>query len=807
MPLKELKKLKRLKIINSLFYAGLFSLILVCLVFSSGGCGKSAGYIYLTDNYELEDQVHDLMDQMSLKEKVEQMSGSNENYLFGLLAQYTASDTSFTRLGIPEMVYRDGPRGARSMNNAMVNSTAFPVAALRASSWDTDLENRIGRAIADEVRAMDAHVLLAPTINQVMHPRHGRCQETYGEDTFLLGSMGVAFIKGVQSDPPAGTWRVQSCVKHFAANNIENTREQVNARLNERTLREVFLPHFKMAVDEANVAAFMGSYNRVNGTYSCQSEYLLRSILKDEWKFSGYVLSDWFAATDTVESLRAGLDIEMPFSNPLKLSDSNPYAYGTNLASAVRNGLVSEDLVDEAVLRILMKKIEYGVIDHPWGQGGVERNETALDEDMLASTEHVALAREAAEKGIVLLENRDNTLPFDRASLDGKTIAVVGRYSETFFLRDQSSYAGGDLYINILTGDIGSSWVSPPDNVPNGNDCVFDGDGEITNLGVIDYDNQAVSITKGIEYIAGSGITVTHQDTVADDTTAVQNADYVIVVTGYVPNDLFASMGQGGTGEEGEYKDRGSLELNDYDKANVNASLAENSSVIVILQSGGAVIVKDFVDHASLKGLIMAFYPGMQGGIALGRILFGDVNPGGKLCQTFPENESDLPPFDNISMNVDYNYYHGYRWLDRKGVEPRYCFGYGLSYCNYSYSNLVIDDNILDENETLTVSVDVTNTGSREGEEVVQLYVGYGNTAVGDAIGRPVKELKAFRRVAIAAGDTETVTLTVPVSKLAYYDPALQAWVVEKMVYGLYVGPSSDTGDPRMQTATFIITN
>lgn len=793
--------------------SSIIALLLSCLVLIFCNCGTNAEIeFHLTDDHELEEKARDLLSQMTLEEKIEQMSGSREDYINGLLAQYDPNGTSFNRLGIPEMVYRDGPRGARSMNNAMVNSTAFPVAALRASSWDTDLENRIGKAIADEVRAMDAHVLLAPTINQVMNPRHGRCQETYGEDSFLLGTMGVAFIKGVQSDPPEGMWRVQSCVKHFAANNIENTREEVNAEIDERTLREVYLPHFKMAIDEANVASFMGSYNRVNGVYSCMNEYLLRDILKGEWGFTGYVISDWFAVTDTVDSVRAGLDVEMPFSNPLQLGDTNPYAYGTNLTGAVNNGLVSEDLIDEAVLRILIKKLEYGVIDHPWGSDGVERNENAIDEDILSSVDHASLAREAAEKGIVLLENRNSTLPLNRTSLNGKTIAVVGRYSDTFLLRNQSSYAGGNLYINILTGDIGSSWVSPYDNVPIGNDCTFDANGDVTNLGTLDYDRHAVSITKGIEYIANresASITVNHYDTVSGNETAISNADYVIVVTGYVPNDLFASMGSGGNGEEGEYKDRSSLELNAYDKDNVNNALSKNSNVIVVLQSGGAVIVEDFIGNGSLKALIMAWYPGMQGGIALAKILFGDVNPGGKLCQSFPKKESDLPAFDNTSMNVAYGYYHGYRYLEKHGITPRYYFGYGKSYSTFSYSdiNILNDDNTVPEDGTLTAAIEVTNNGPYNGDEIVQLYIAYPNTRVDDTIGRPTKELKAFKRVSIASGATETVTLEVPASKLAYYNTDTESWVIEKVDHEVYIGPSSDRNDPNMKLATFKVSD
>jgi beta-glucosidase len=283
---------------------------------------------------------------MNLHEKVKQMSGPTYNP-----TNYFDQEDN-ERLDVPGFLYMDGPRGVRWYNNDY-GTTVYPVSEARASSWDLELEEQIGRGCAKEMRDLGRHLFLAPTINQVMHPRWGRAQETYGEDTFLLGEMGAALVRGVEHDPEQGTYRVLSCVKHYAANNVEDTRIYVNAVLDERTLREVYVPHFKKVVD-AGAACVMASYNRVNGDYSCYNSHLLRDILKGEWKFTGFVISDWFAKGATNRSPLAGLDIEMPFSEGLfpEIFDSE-YFYGPQLESAVTAGLVDEDDVDEAAFRRL----------------------------------------------------------------------------------------------------------------------------------------------------------------------------------------------------------------------------------------------------------------------------------------------------------------------------------------------------------------------------------------------------------------------------------------------------------------------
>lgn len=699
---------------------------------------------------------------MSLEEKIQQMSGPtyNPNNMF--------DQQTNERLGIPGFLYLDGPRGVRWYNSDY-GTTVFPVPAARAATWNLELERKIGKATAKEMRYVGRHILLAPTINQVTHPRWGRAQESYGEDSYLLGTMGAAYIHGAQYDPKVAdpsdpgtpvedTYRIEACAKHFVANNIEDTRIHVNAVLDERTLREVYLPHFKAAVD-AGVACMMAGYNRVNGSYACYSRETVRDILKTEWQYQGWVVSDWFAKGNTLTSPVAGLDIEMPFSSGSFPSIfESAYFYGQSLVTAVGNNLVSEDLIDEAVLRILYAKVHYGILDHkpgwtPW----LTKSEASQE-----------LALQAAREGIVLLKNgpdprslADDVLPLDASKLS--KIAVIGKFADSENM-----------------GDKGSSDAK-----------VVDGELVITPY-------------EGIRDAFG-GSTVTYEE-VAGREAALADADVIVVVAAY----FYADLARSSSGEEGEWKDRVSMALPQRDLKNIADAVALKSTrpdlkVIVVVKSGGAVVVKDWIGGAD--ALLMSWYAGMKEGTALAEILFGDVNPSGKVCQSFPVNESDLPVFDNTNKeDVVYDYYHGYRWLEREGIAPQYPFGYGLSYTTFEYANLNVAEPTIGATDTLTVTVDVKNTGSVAGSEVVELYVGYANTGVDDKWGRPVKDLRAFTRIEdLAPGATRTVTLTVAASELGYWDVGAKDWKIEKMAYELFVGPSSDATDPNMQTGSFTV--
>jgi beta-glucosidase len=567
----------------------------------------------------------------------------------------------------------------------------------------------VGEAIAAEARAKGHNVLLAPTINLLRHPRWGRAQETYGEDPVHVGTMGAGFIRGAQRHAVASA-------KHLGLNSIEDTRMRVNVTVDERTLREVYLPHFKRAVD-AGVGSVMCAYNKVNGAYSCQNRHLLHDILKGEWGFDGFVESDWISATrGTVAAALAGLDIEMPFVR----------FYGRLLLDAVNNGMVPIVLIDDAVRRILRAKFRFGIFD----------GRPPLDSRTVESPAHTALARAVARKAIVLLKNDSDTLPLPRAST--RRLAVVGALANT-----------GNL------GDAGSSDVQP---------------------------SYTITPLAGIQMHAGAVevIDLSRNVLTTDDLEQIATADAAVVVAGLTAADEGEGQQTGGRGG-----DRKTLDLPADQQQLILAVASRNPRTIVVLEGGSAIIVESFVDQ--IAALLMAWYPGMEGGAAIAEVLFGDVNPSGKLDVTVPRSADQLPPFVNDQTEVAYGYYHGYRHVDKRGMEPRYPFGFGLSYTAFAFRNLRLAAGAIAPNGQVRASVEVQNTGSVASDEVVQLYVG----SEGSRVDRPVRELKAFQRIALAPGETKTVTLAFPAVDLAYWDVAANTFVIEPIDYVVEAGPSS----------------
>jgi len=664
-------------------------------------------------NAAIEARIDGLIAQMTLDEKIAEKHGTTS--VNGL---WVASELD--RLGIPGYRMVDGARGVSSGTGY---ATAFPVASLRGATWDPALEERVGEAIGLEVAAKSGNVLLAPVLNILHHPRWGRAQETYGEDTFHMARMGVGFVRGVQE-------HVLANAKHYAAYSIENSRFGVNVVVDERTLREQYLPHFQAVVDEANVASIMTSYNQVNGSYSAQNEHLLHDILKGEWGFLGFVESDWlFGTQSTVPSALAGLDIEMPYANffgaPLLAAVDVDAGLDAGVDAGV--GAVPLDVIDASVRRILRRQFEYH-LDAP-----APRPPSSVVE----SPAHEALAQQVAEEGIVLLKNDAAALPLDRSKV--RSLAVVGALSATANL-----------------GDHGSSNVTP----------------SIT-----------VTPLQGIQQAAGKvAIASVPTDTLSTaDTASVAAADAAVVVVGLTWAD------------EGEFipgtspGDRTSLTLSPAHIALVQAVSAANPRTIVVLEGSSAITVEGWID--GVKGLLHAFYPGVQGGTALAGILFGDVNPSGKLPVTVPVAEADLPPFDNTSAQVTYGFFHGYRYVDHDGTTPRFPFGFGLSYTTFSYENLKLSSTTLAPalDGSVTVNAEVRNSGSVAGDEIAELYVGANHSAVE----RAVRDLKGFQRIHLEAGQTKTVSFTLRARDLAYYDVTTSAWVVEPTDYTVSVGTSS----------------
>lgn len=673
---------------------------------------SEANAIYRDPRQPLAARVDDLLARMTLEEKVAQMHGLQREPIDGLY--HTPSNE---RLGIPGFRMVDGPRGVRAGK-----ATAFPVGMARGATFDPDLERRVGEAIALETRARGGNVLLAPVVNLLRHPSWGRAQETYGEDPHHVGVMGAAFIEGAQR-------HVVASVKHYALNSIENSRFTVSAKVSERTLREVYLPHFERAV-RAGVGSVMSAYNRVHvvrpssnqpatdagssAAWCAEHPLLLRDILKNEWGFDGFVESDWLLGMhDTVASALAGLDIEMP----------RPKVYGRKLLAAVESGDVPVAVVDDAVRRILRIQMRFGIYDG-W---------PPADPSVVACASHVALAREVAVKSLVLLRNEGALLPLDRRTLH--RVAVVG------------SLAGAK---NL--GDRGSSFVDPP---------------------------WVATPLQGLRDAAGDVVV----DPILSDAPSdaqlerIAAADVAIVVAGLTSRD--EGEGQITVG------DRLRLELPEAQEELILRVAAANPRTVVVLEGGSAIVVERWIER--VPAVLLAWYPGMEGGHAIAAALFGDASPGGRLPMTFARAASELPPFDATADEVEYGPLHGYRLADHAGYEPRFPFGFGLSYATFAYRALTLAADEVGASDVVEATIEVENTSARDGEEVVQLYVGRASSRVE----RPVRELRAFGRLALAAHARGTITLRVPVAELAYWDESTRAWTVEPGEYTIWAGSSS----------------
>jgi beta-glucosidase len=680
---------------------------------------------------QVEGYVDRLLAEMSLEEKVHQMSG--DTWVFDLLRLMTIERFKYNdrpipagrnpRLLVPPLLFSDGPRGV-----VMNRSTAFPVAIARGASFDRELEGRIADAIGKELRAQGANLFGGVCINLLRHPAWGRAQETYGEDPYLLGEMAAAMIEGVQRH------NVMACAKHFALNSIEESRQYVDVRVEERTLREVYLPHFERAVG-AGVAAVMSSYNRVNGDYAAESRHLLREVLKEDWAFPGFVVSDFFTGVhDTVKAANAGLDVEMPVTQ----------VYGEKLLAAVERGEVARERVEESARRILRRKVLYATRRDPQPYGA----------SLVRAREHVELAREAAEKSMVLLKNEEGALPFERSAV--RSLAVMGRLAD-----------GAE---NL--GDHGSSRVYPPD---------------------------VVTPLEGLREHLGPGARVIHElgTDYGRARQLAREVDAVVIVMGFDHRDEGEYIPQ--KPEEDRGGDRRRLGLLPEEEQLIQAVSALNRHTVVVLVGGSAVTMEEWRNEA--PAILMAFYPGMEGGRALARILFGEVGPSGKLPFTIPARTAWLPPFDPRAERVEYGYYHGYTLADKKGVEPAFPFGFGLTYTRFAYAKLGLDAAEIPPDGSLGVSVELTNVGKRAGAEVAQLYAAF----PGSKVDRPVKLLRGFSKVPLQPGETKTVRFTLPARELACWDTASGAFRVEEGAYEVLVGGSSRRGD--LLSAGFRVTS
>ena len=657
---------------------------------------------------EIQEKIKSLIQQMTLIEKASLCSGKDFWYLKGI-----------ERLGIPSIMVTDGPHGLRKQAgeadhvglNESVPATCFPTASALAATWNRDLIYQVGRALGEECRQEKVGVILGPGANIKRSPLCGRNFEYFSEDPYLTGEIAKSHINGVQSQG------IGTSMKHYAVNNQEFRRMTIDAVVDERALREIYLPGYEIAVKGAQPWTVMCSYNKINGTYACENPYLMTDILKDEWGHTGLVVTDWGAMNDRVAGLKAGVELEMPGTR-----NEND----ATIVAAVEAGQLNEDVLDRAVERILTL---------------IFKAAETLDQDFACDMQaHHTLARRVAAEGAVLLKNDGDILPLQKTT----RIALIGRFAKT------PRYQGA-----------GSSLMNPTrlDNLHD----------EILKLIGVDNLPYAPGYTeKGDQ---------ADESLIQEALTLAQRAEVVIICAGLT--DLYETEGL----------DRSHMKLPPGHDALIQRIAAAHAKVVVVLSNGSPVEMPWVTDVACI---LEGYLGGQAGAGGIADILFGEVNPSGKLAETFPlklEHTPVHPYFPGGPTTVEYreSLYVGYRYYDTVGQLVLFPFGHGLSYTRFEYRDLMLSHPQGANGEALTVTFKVKNTGKLAGKEVAQLYV----RDVASTAFRPAKELKGFIKVALQPGEETSVTLELDRRAFAYYDPQLKDWRVEAGAFEILVGASS----------------
>lgn len=699
---------------------------------------------------ELKDEAREILARMDIHQKVVQLTGIEApNYSDSNRYEDIQRSRDDEQANIRGYQWRDGPHGVnlesgqgrKSLQN---HATSFPTSVAQGATFDMDLVYRVGEAIADETVASGNNVLLGPCMNVLRHPYWGRSQETFGEDTYHLGRIGTAFSLGLQEF-------ISGCAKHYTANNIENQRFSINSQMDEQTLREVYGRHFEMVVRDGGVGCMMASYNQVNGKKSTQNKHTLTEMLREDMGFQGFVLTDWWAMPGqntgqgpidapqdritTAEALEAGLDVEVPWAINF---DAIP--------DLVADGTLDVKVVDRAVLRVLEQKLRFNsaYLDQTDGlKTPTTRYDTATG-SVRDTEEHAQLAEEMAEKAMVLLKNDGGALPFG----DGiSKVAVIGATVDYYVRSDNPPQKKFNFVTDPALGDRGSSRVST--------------DPALT-AGPLD----------GIRAAAPSGVEIVFGDSAA----AVGDADAVIVIAGLTAGD----EGEEYTGAS----DRESLSLGAIHNNLINDVADLNKPTVVVIEAGGVV---DMPWLNSVEAVVMAWYPGQRGGAAMGNLIFGEANFAGRLPVTWPASIDQFPVF-NEGNTTQMDYFVGYRRFDQLDLTPLYAFGHGLSYSTFEYERLHMPCGEVDHEGVFNVEVDVRNTSGPAGDEVIMVFASYPETQVR----RSKKELKAFARVNLQAGEAKRVQIPVRVEDLKYWDRNEDKWAVEEGPVLIQVGPSSD---------------
>ncbi len=682
-------------------------------------------------------KINGLIQQLTLQEKVNMIHASSS---------FTSGGVA--RLGIPEFVTSDGPHGVRPEhgrdwqldNNSLDSGTYLPTGVCLAATWNTRLGYDFGAVLGSEAAFRGKSIILGPGINIIRSPLNGRNFEYQSEDPFLVSKMAVGYIKGVQDQG------VSACVKHFLANNQESKRFTINVEMSERALREIYMPGFKAAVQEAGVNTLMSSYNKFRGQWASHSNYLLNQVLKKEWGFKGLVMSDWDAVHSSSQAFWNGMDLEMGTDlGMLPNPDYGKFYLGDTIVTLIKAGKLPEYLLDEKVRRILYVMFKTGMIDGQIKKG--DYNTAA----------HQRTAARVAEEGIVLLKNDNNILPLNKNKV--KSIAVIGYNAER-----KQSMGGGSSQVRAFY--------------------------EITPLnGIRNIGGKKIKVTyaKGYNIVRNGSA---DQQLIDEAVAAAKKSDVVVYVGGSTHGYNYSVWSDNAFDAEAIDKDDMKMPFGQDEL--LAAVLKANPKTVVVLMGGGPIDMNSWI--AQTPAILQAWYPGMEAGNALAKILFGEVNPSGKLPMTFPKKLEDNPSYvlgeypGDTAKTLQVNYfddiYVGYRYYDTYKVKPQFAFGHGLSYTSFQYSDLKLTGS----GKKASASFTVKNTGKTAGAEIAQLYVHQQKSM----LPRPEKELKGFEKIELAAGEQKTISINLNEDAFRYFNDAKNEWVMDPGAFDILVGSASD---------------
>jgi beta-glucosidase len=719
-------------------------IVVLLLLNSFGIIAQSKVPVYLDDKKPINERVEDALSKMTTDEKIAMIH-----------AQSKFSSPGVPRLGIPENWMTDGPHGIRPevlwdewdqagwTNDSCI---AFPALTALSATWNKELASLYGKSLGEEARYRNKNVLLGPGVNIYRTPLNGRNFEYMGEDPYLTSKMVVPYIKGVQSNG------VAACVKHFALNNQETNRNSVNVNVDDRALYEIYLPAFKAAVQEGDAWAIMGSYNKYKGQHCCHNEFLLNDILRGEWGFKGVVISDWGGVHDTKQAIHNGLDMEFgSWTNGLSWGTSNAYdnyylakPYSTMIAK----GEIGTKELDEKVRRILRLSFLTNMDkDRPFGSFGTE--------------EHAKAGLKIAEEGIVLLQNNNNILPINLSKT--KKIAVIGENAiKMMTVGGGSSSLKARYEITPLEG--------LKKRIGNQAEIVY----------ARGYVGDPTSNYNGVVAKVSLEDKRSATELSAEALKVAKDADVVLFIGGLNKSD----------NQDAEGADRKELGL-PYNQDKLISELVKVNKNVVFINISGNAVAMPWVKE--VPGIVQGWFLGTEAGTALANVLVGDINPSGKLTFTFPVKLSDngahalgeFPGGDEVTYKE--SIFVGYRWADKQRAKPLFSFGHGLSYTTFEYGKVTADKKQMTAGDKISFSVKIKNTGSREGSEIVQLYI----SDLKSSLVRPIKELKGFEKISLKAGEEKTISFTIDKTALSFFDDKKHDWVAEPGAFEAIIGASS----------------